>query len=137
MSLQHTFGRLSDDTAEHDAPFQNIELRIGNRKVATVWIDDAPCREFNAEQETYARRLMACWNACEGLSTESLEILGTLDRSRVAVDTVRVQTIVQRDALQAALRMFVFPHQENDTHTDTQRQEIGRNVIAKVTGGAS
>lgn len=54
-----------------------------------------------------ARRLVACWNACEGLSTESLERLGTLDRARVELDAIRVQAIAQRDELLAMLEAMV------------------------------
>ena len=53
-----------------------------------------------AEAVTDARRLAACWNACQGLSTESLERLGTLDRARVSRDVTHEH---MRAALQQAL----------------------------------
>lgn len=71
--MTHSKGTMTTDCAEHDAPYQNVTLRVGSRKVATVWIDDAPVPEFNAEQDANARRLVACWNACEGVPTDALE----------------------------------------------------------------
>ena len=47
-----------------------------------------------------AVRLVACWNACQGLSTESLQRLGTLDRARVSQDVTRDQVVA---VLQQAL----------------------------------
>lgn len=51
---------------------------------------------MSTDDEPIARRLAACWNACNGLSTEALEKLGTLDRANVSMT-------VQRDELLAAL----------------------------------
>ena len=47
-----------------------------------------------------AVRLAACFNACQGLPTESLKRLGTLDRARVSQDVTRDH---MRAALQQAL----------------------------------
>jgi hypothetical protein len=50
---------------------------------------------------------VACVNACEGLSTEALERLGTLDRARVQMDVIRVEAMQQRDELLAALKVLL------------------------------
>lgn len=76
MSANHTPGLMETDEATHDAPCQNICLEIDNRTVATVWIDDAPACDFNAEQTANARRLVACWNRLGCFSTEQIEDLG-------------------------------------------------------------
>lgn len=52
-----------------------------------------------AAAPSHDRRLAACWNACAGLSTESLERLGTLDRARVQQDVIRAQTSAQAAAI--------------------------------------
>lgn len=131
MSAGHTQGRLSTDCADHDEPYQNIKLQVGKHAVATVCIDDAPVHDYNREQRANARRLAACWNACQGIETEELEIIDDAGENfTVVFDRIKAQ----RDELLSALQMFVFPHQDNDKHTDTQRQEIGRAVIAKVSG---
>lgn len=52
-----------------------------------------------------ARRLAACWNACEGLSAEQLERAGTLDRAEVSRNVAISRTIKtladERDRLSA------------------------------------
>lgn len=78
--------------------------------------------------EANARRLVACWNACEGLSTEALERLGTLDRARVALDVVRVQAIAQRDELLAALESVALVYR----NAGGKEWEAARAAIAKV-----
>ena len=73
MSAQHTKGQMTTDEADHCMPHENIWLMVGTRAVACVWMDDAPVPDYNREQQANARRLVACWNACEGISTEYLE----------------------------------------------------------------
>jgi len=71
---EHTQGRLYTDEAEHDATYQDIKINAGSHRiVATVWIDDAPVHDFNAEQRANARRLVACWNALLPFTTEEIE----------------------------------------------------------------
>lgn len=56
----HTPGPWETDEHEHDAPHQNIMvMHAKNRTVCTVWIDDAPCTDFNSEQEANARLISA------------------------------------------------------------------------------
>lgn len=100
MSTQHTTGPICTDEKDHDHPFQNI-LLLGEhgRRIATIWIDDAPVHDFNAEQAANARRLVACWNACEGISTENLE-----DNLPVKYLATHYNAVLaQRDRLLAAL----------------------------------
>lgn len=70
---KHTPGPWTTDEADHDAPYQNIKIQSSNRTICTVWIDDAPVRDFNAEQQANSRRIVACVNACEGFSIEEIE----------------------------------------------------------------
>jgi len=59
-TAQHTPGPWTTDEADHDAPHQEIKIKAGkNRTICTVWIDDAPVRDFNAEQEANARLIAA------------------------------------------------------------------------------
>jgi len=107
MNAQHTHGRLTTDESEHTEPYQDIWLMLGNRKVAKLSIDDAPVHDFNAEQRSFARRLVACWNACEGISTEALGLDGNLANGwRLATYAMR-DAIAQRDKLLAALETLV------------------------------
>lgn len=86
MSDQHTAGVLHV---------------VGRNKCALMTEPGQACRTVaHAIQSDDARRLAACWNACQGLSTESLERLGTLDRARVSRDVTHEH---MRAALQQAL----------------------------------
>lgn len=90
MSAAHSPGRLAAFT-QYAVP----EIRDdSDNTVAVVWYHNL----------ANARRLVACWNACEGLSTEALEIDGNLANGwRLASYAMR-DAIAQRDELLAALR---------------------------------
>ena len=86
MSTSHTPGRLKIFTA-----YAMPEIRTQD----DVFVANTPPRT-----EANARRLVACWNACEGISTDELE--------RHADDTAPVfalltETWAQRDELLAAI----------------------------------
>ena len=61
MSAQHTQGRL------HVAGQDKVQIRSDRHQVAKAWSFAGKTGQENA------RRLVACWNACAGLSTEALE----------------------------------------------------------------
>ncbi len=138
MSAQHTLGRLTTDEAEHDAPYQDIWLMLGNRKVAKLSIDDAPVHDFNAEQRSFARRLVACWNACEGIPTDVLE------KAPVA-EALWQDLTAQRDELLAALVKFSdamkgcgdWPDTSSSMLRLAEISDTARAAIAKVKGGAA
>lgn len=82
-----------------------------------------------------ARRIVACWNACEGLSTEAIETIaalgGVLHKMPVAAGLV-----VQRDELLNALRELVEAVEDNER--DSLRELIvAHAAIAKATGEAA
>lgn len=128
MSAGHTPGRLSTDCADHDEPYQNIKLQVGKHTVATVYIDDAPVHDYNREQRANARRLVACWNACEGISTDELvQIADTGGMLGPREDVARIAA--QRDELLAALR-----EAKANAGNPEAVYLITRAAIAKVTG---
>lgn len=66
---QHTQGRLTFE--EQFLPEDN-----GVSNGVFILQNGVPiCNLFNDSKET-ARRLVACWNACEGISTEEIEGAG-------------------------------------------------------------
>jgi hypothetical protein len=66
---KHTPGPWATDEADHDAPYQDIKIKAGkHRTVCTVWIDDAPVRDFNAEQAANARLIAAAPDLLEALT---------------------------------------------------------------------
>jgi hypothetical protein len=56
---KHTPGPWSTDEKEHDEPYQDIRIRSCFRGICRVWIDDAPCHDYNAEQRANARLIAA------------------------------------------------------------------------------
>ena len=87
-----------------------------------------------------ARRFVACWNACQGLSTESLERLGTLDRARVELDVFRAQAIAQRNELLDELRVARSALADFAGLTEPHAHALARRfaeTIAKATGAVS
>lgn len=80
------------------------------------------------------KRLAACWNACEGLSTEALERLGTLDKARVQLDVIRAEAIAQRDELLAVL-VEAEDYLRNCANSP-EMADKARAAIAKAAGGA-
>ncbi len=88
--------------------------------------------DFDQETEN-ARRLVACWNACEGISTESLERSDVLSGMNQLLR--RLET--QRDELLSALR-----HIEGVAMADEPRDlpgiaQTARTAIYIATGGAA
>lgn len=115
MSAQHTQGRMTVHTDGADGwPLLMIGGPAG-RIVANVNTESgvdttkAPSIAFKPMPATEnARRLAACWNACEGLATDLLEnivMVGNTLRTRFEMRTNEErEMIAQRDALLAAAR---------------------------------
>lgn len=92
---------------------------LGRLKAVTVYADSEIRKEDGGlvaviphYRHDVAMRLAACWNACEGLSTEALERLGTLDRARVELDVVRVQVAQHRAKMVEAIRELIEAERE-------------------------
>ena len=73
MSAQHIQGRLEYG---EDCDSEWWIARVGSTEQIAYTV---PVRPGVARAN--ARRLVACWNACEGISTDALERLGTLERA--------------------------------------------------------
>lgn len=67
MDTKHTPGPWRTDHHEHNEPHQNIRIKGSYRTVCTVWIDDAPVPDYNAEQESNARLIAAAPELLEAL----------------------------------------------------------------------
>ncbi len=94
MSEQHTQGlltlsRLGNVTG---GPVRTYAGGPGQDQIFMVCSLDSD----NGDKEANARRVVACWNACNGLHTESLE------RGKPLADQI-VDALNQRDELLAAL----------------------------------
>jgi hypothetical protein len=115
-------------------------------------IRDCPSPEENA------RRLVACWNASEGLSTEELETAGNsfngwrlasyamndakaqrdeLQKALMSIEAKVDALIAQRDELLEALKdVLAWGTDENYQHARASSNKA-RAAIAKVEGGAA
>lgn len=130
MSAQHTPGRLESkthtygiaDTGDYDSIF---EIWGGEKVIA--WFGGEDTDEANA------RRLVACWNACEGIDTEYLE-------GDESLPHYARRLMTQRDELLAALEkiagftlsQFMGPHD-----MALECVTVACDSIAKVKGGAA
>lgn len=93
------------------------------------------------QQVSNARRLVACWNACEGVSTEALETCG-----KSLLDGETAELSAQRDELLAALKrargelQYMASGMTHSAWRTKQAQDAMANidaVIAKVKGGSA
>lgn len=99
--------------------------------------------QTSARQIANFRRLAACWNACEGMSTEQVEQLAqqgdtVLTRLQLHVET-EAELLAQRDALQAALKR-IAAIENKDYGTDWEEIEEARAIAQAAiaqTGGAA
>jgi uncharacterized Zn finger protein len=92
VSAQHTPKRVKVQHPHAGARGFEIAFEPGLEQV---------CQDIT---EANARRLAACWNACEGLSTESLETESSAVMGWTRTASKLIAATTQRDELLAALR---------------------------------
>ena len=130
---KHTQGRLTLNPIRLD----QICTADGSACIATANRDAAPPLEVMAN----ARRLVACWNACDGINTELIEAAsdGLLARALGQVsskhDALR-SAEAQRDKLLVALQLARKLAHLGIGATDQELQRIDA-AIANVKGGAA
>lgn len=99
MSTQHTQGLL------HVAGQDKVQIRSDKHQIAKAWSFAGKTGQENA------RRLVACWNACEGIGTDFLENIAmtgdTLASRFKARDETERKLAAQRDELLAVLKDWV------------------------------
>lgn len=92
--------------------------------------------------EANARRLVACWNACEGLSTEFLaridSIQAALTGQLVVTQALEAERDELLDALELCRKELYEWMRDHGQDIATQHAMIkARAAIAKATGGAA
>ena len=136
MSDKHTQGRLTLELVESDSgiikhlcPIDTDGLSLltlvehNGVKFAAVYYDDD------------ARRLVACWNAAEGLSTKSLESAGNAFNGWKLVSYAMNDAKAQRDALLEALDLARTMLRTGGPEYDTRDAlDVIDAAIAKATG---
>lgn len=134
MSTEHTQGRLIVKGG--------YSIYADGDKTPVA--DTCMTNSMPENDEGNARRLVACWNACEGLPTEKLEISPIFD---VAMEAKRHLESVekQRDELLKALKMVSRTLDEHEkglmgnqfTYEYKEWSLAVRAAIAKAEGGAA
>jgi hypothetical protein len=126
MTAPHTQGRLvvgQDGMPEHRNVANFLESKSG-RLVA-----------YGQMTEADARRLAACWNACEGLSTAQLTAMKPPVRARIhEVAEQRDAAIAERDQLRAELdqaRALLADILKADDEARASLQALGIGLTAE------
>lgn len=89
--------------------------------------------QVSGERTANARRIVACVNACRGLSTDELEKHGLVS----AVGTELIELEKQREQLLAALEQIArYPATRSDEMSMESARDIARAAIAATKGGA-
>ena len=102
MNAKHTPGLWVTDEADHDVPYQDIKIKASkHRTVCTVWIDDSPVREFNAEQKANARLIAAAPELLEALKDliagyENTKHTGLMDMQVCGSDIIKARAAIAK-----------------------------------------
>jgi hypothetical protein len=127
MSIDTTPLKVSDTHGSH------IHTSID------TFVCKVDCQTVNDLDTDVARRLVAAWNACLGISITSLEAMhahyfGAVDAQR------KLEAERQRDELLAALRTIAESeefHGETVVCDFSSLQSVARAAVAKAEGGAA
>ena len=99
MSENHTPGRLA---VTHNN-WETSTIYSNGKEVARVHID-SEASDDDEQHRDNARRLVACWNACEGIPTDMLE---AMPFGPAALVPMYARLEAQRDELREALEFFL------------------------------
>ncbi len=107
---------------------------------ATDFSPNCSSSEYD-ERDANARRIVVCVNACEGLSSEALERLGTLDRASVAAAARRNEMVIRLHESNAelleALKDLREAIQSRGVVSTVKALKKTDAAIAKAEGGAA
>lgn len=127
MSTKHTPGPWSFCTSKNGWSYTINIYQSESAPYTPDWSDVAFCTcegERKQIQEANARRIVACVNACEGISTENLE-----ENKPIAWLAQQFnESVKQLDVLMKALRTI------SEESTDYEAREHALVAIAKATG---
>lgn len=150
MSAQHTPGRLSQGvtlltaqtrrwTPEEVARNDETERRMLFAGFSVYDEGRSRVRIAICDREEDARRLKACWNACEGISTEALErgpLSEAFEREQGQADSAGRQRDELLAAIRAARRTAQLMHTQDGHEVVCIEPHLWAAII-KATGGAA
>ena len=137
MSSQHTPGRINvNGTRLYADDLPGIDC------IATMQVSNQPMWDQDA------RRLVACWNACEGIETHALELMTgdhaikeqitATGKQKPRQTRKTIEYRRQRDELLEALkRLATYLDETASCNSDKAMAATARAAIAKATGGAA
>ena len=119
MSTKHTPGRI---TFRDDGAANTYHLLTEDGRWWLAFLMNG--EQVTERQRENLRRMAACWNACDGISTEALE-------AGAAADLL--------EALRSMIETFPAPIRTcaEDVAQQQRAIEAARAAIAKATGGQS
>ncbi len=109
-------------------------ITSSDTRVIAITLYNHEDQQSVGEAAANARRLVACWNACEGISTEALEIERGMTGAVEKLLIRKMEVEAQRDELLAALE-WVLPLIEDYDGPDSDEAKATRAAIAKAKGG--
>lgn len=125
MTIEHTEGDLQFSEIIHEAnqfmiytgPVAKWLMRIQHNGEQLV-----------EKQRANLRRMVACWNACKGITTESLEENGaaSYEQSVELAKVIAEQQVMMKDMLQA-FRVF------QDNPNDPRAHRTALDLFAKIS----
>lgn len=121
MSAQHTPGRVKVQHPDAGERGWEVAFEPGLERL---------CADIT---EANARRLAACWNACEGVRTEILELAGT----RQDWCDLMQELEQERNTLLAALKDMADLYDTDEGCRSLPQYKAARAAIAKVEGTPS
>jgi hypothetical protein len=121
--MSHTQGKLKANGSERSLATW-LEAESGKR-VATMKQGETDWGD--------ACRLAACWNACEGISTDALETEGSAVMGWVRTSSKLIAATTQRDELLEALKSAIKTA-EFERHPLREWHTLAKAAIAKAEG---
>lgn len=136
MNAQHTPGRLNVavEIFDNDGMPETVIQGLGAAASVAVALDfgaNNPCM-----REANARRLVACWNACEGISTDDIEAHSVNIIHKLHDDAAK-RVLSERDELLEALLGCIAAIERTAHCTEADRfaaADKARAAIAKAGG---
>lgn len=136
MSAEHTPGRLEQEQRKGSDGMWRTEIFSSEHGGVAAVCDWAPMPAVNGITGSFragnARRLVACWNACDGISTEALEIGAIQDRIASACGEL-YEAKKQCAELLAALKAML-DEDDGGRAADQARAAIAKTEAAAAAG---
>ena len=152
MAAQHTQGPVIAGTIPVTINNQLSQFHaVGIEATTTaVALTGVVGDERDALSSADARRIAACWNYCEDLDTNGMELAILIARPiKTFIDESikkELELTAQRDQLREALRELIGPHWEDNPCTNSGLMDLlvtgedineARAAIANTTGGST